>query len=488
MSNIRRAIGFAALGQYAIQIVSFTTIALLARLLTPAEIGVFAVASSIVFLAIEVRSLGIGQYLVREKHLDETKIRAATGLMLLVSWSLAAFIVLLAPWAAEFYREPALESIFSIIAGTFLVAPFSSVPFALLTRAMAFRQLFIVKLCSSLSRAGITLVLVLLGYSYHGLALGVLAGAIVECVAVNVYRPPGVAWMPSFRGVRSLVQFGVFTSAAGFMQKFTLGVPDLVLGRIASMADVGLFSRGLGLVSFLNKLVVQAVAPVVLPYLASIKRGGGSVSEAYLNAMVLQGGFSLPVFAVVNVLAHPMIVALFGDQWLEAVPLASALAFWAMLQSVHCFSSMALLAVERESVMLYKETAVFVVRLAVIACAAQYGLMAVAWAMVFSAAFEFGVNAWVVKRELGLGYARVAKSLSSSLLVAVGCWLCVTATAQWLEHQEYNCWLQLAIGGTVAVLAWLLALRLTGHPVWAAVAPIVNRLTLGRNFANAIKD
>ncbi len=68
-----------------IQIVSLFSVAILARLLTPSEVGVFAVASSLTFLASELRALGVGQYLVREEEINQQKIRSATGLMICIS-------------------------------------------------------------------------------------------------------------------------------------------------------------------------------------------------------------------------------------------------------------------------------------------------------------------------------------------------------------------------------------------------------------------
>ncbi|HEX4940841.1 MAG TPA: oligosaccharide flippase family protein, partial [Candidatus Kapabacteria bacterium] len=70
MSEIRKAILYSVLNQYSLQIISFISVAVLARLLTPDQIGVFAVATSIAFLAIEIRSFGVSEFLVREKAVD----------------------------------------------------------------------------------------------------------------------------------------------------------------------------------------------------------------------------------------------------------------------------------------------------------------------------------------------------------------------------------------------------------------------------------
>ena len=464
------------LAQSSIQLISFVTIAILARLLTPAEIGVFAVASSVAFLAIELRSLGVGQYLIREEVISHEKIRAATGLMMVVSWGLAMIIAIAAPFVADFYDEQALTIIFWIIAGIFILSPFSSVPNALLTRNMQFGELLIVKFFSSIVRSGSSIGFVLLGFSYYGLAMGTFAGAVVEFLLITYFRPVGVPWAPSFSKFKALLKFGLFTSSANTLQKFSYSIPDLVLGRLASMADVGLFSRGLGLVLFLNKLIVQAVGPVLLPHLSSIKRKGGSVADAYLHAIVLQAAFSWPLFAVVNLSAYPMIRAVFGAQWDFAIPIASILAIWAIFQSTHSLSSFALLSVEKEKLMFVKELIIFIARFVAILVAASYGLTVVAWAMVASGLVELVVNTWAIKKALHIEVRHQIISFVPSMIVTAACWGALKFLSYIFDFQVLNPWLSLVIIGVSMLLVWFAALYVTRHEAWGVVSQFVGRI------------
>lgn len=460
---------FSVLTQHSTQIISLITIATLARLLTPAEIGVYAVAASVAFLAFEMRALGVGQYLVREAEICDEKIRSATGLMIVMSWGLAVIIAISAPFMADFYNEQALMIIFWIIASSFLFAPFASVTSALLRRKMQFQSLFVVRLSSSVISSGSTIVFVLMGYSYYSLAMGTLVAAIVEVVVLSFYRPEKMPWLPSFSKFKELFHFGVVTSTANSLQQFSLSIPDLVLGRVASMADVGLFSRGLGVVVFLNNILGKAVAPVVLPHLADVKRTGGSVGSAYLRAITLLGAISWPLFAVVNLCAYSMIRALFGDQWDVAVPIASVLAIWAILQSTHSFSSFALLAVEEERLMFKKEVIVFAARLVAVFIAAPYGMLMIAWALVITGFIELIVNAWVIKKSLNIGIYRQAAAFFPNVVIAAACWGSLKLLGLFIDFSALNPWLSLFIIGMCMVVVWLIALRLTKHEVWRIV-------------------
>ena len=461
------------------QIITFASIAILARLLTPAEIGVYAVAASVAFLAIEMRALGAGQYLIREAEIDNHKIRSATGLMIVISWSMAAIIAISAPYIADFYKEQALVIIFWVIASSFLFAPFSTVPSAILTRNMRFQTLFIIRFTSSIVRSGSTIGFVLLGYSYYGLAMGVLAGAITEVILNSYYRDPGIPWLPSFSKFKDLFRFGAYTSTATTLEQFSLSIPDLVLGRLATMTDVGLFSRGLGIVAFLNKIIVQAVAPVILPHLSEVKRKGGSVSEAYLHAMVLQTSFSWPVFAIVNLSAFSMIRALFGNQWDAAIPIASILAIWAMLEATHSLSSHALISMQREKLMLKKEAIIFSIRLVGVILATPYGMLMVAWSMVLTGVISLLINTQILKMSVGIGFRAQFSALLPSALVAILCWVGLKLISGFIDFTVLNSWLSLAIIGVCMAVIWLTGLRLTHHALWQYVQPFFSRFIPG---------
>jgi len=481
VTEIRRALAFSVLTQHSIQIMSLATIVILARLLTPEEIGVYAVAASVAFLAIELRALGVGQYLIRETEISDEKIRCATGVMMVVSWSLAVIIAIGSPFIAEFYSEPALEIIFWIIAATFIFSPFSSVPSALLKRNMQFQSLFVVRFISNLARSGSSIGFVLMGYSYYGLAMGALVGAIAEVACNTYFRAPGIPWSPAFSRFKELFRFGVLTSAAGTFKQFSLSLPDLVLGRVATMADVGMFSRGLGVVVFLNQIIVHAVGPVVLPHLSEVKRKGESVGDAYLHAIKLLGAFCWPIFAVVNICAYSMIHALFGDQWDAAVPVASVLAFWAILQSTHSFSYFALVTVEKEKLTLKKEAAIFVARFIAVVAAAPHGLLMVAWAMVFAGIVEVVINTWVISKAVGVSVRRQIEAFIPNLIIAAACWISLKVLSLFIDFQALNSWISLSIIGVSMLVVWLTAMRLTRHEAWDIIIQMAGRFIPGRS-------
>lgn len=463
---VRSALLSSFIAQQSKLIIGFVSTVVIARLLTPAELGVFAVASAAVMLAIEIRSFGISQYIVREPQLNESKLRSALGVMMVVSWSLALILIVASPAIANFYGQPALIELFRMLSITFVLAPFATVPFSIMQRDMRFDLVLRIRIASALARLLGSVGFVLLGWSYYGLAAAVVLGAIVELSMIQLYSKSRAPLRPSLAEWRSVIGFGAPTGAAGLLRQFTAATPDLVLGRSLTMADVGLFSRGLGLVMFLQGIVTAAVAPVVLPHLSRAIRNGRSLGKEYLRCIVLHGALAVPAFAVAGVLSAPLISLFFGPQWSAAVPVAAIVSLWAAIRTVHGFLPKALMVSGEVRTLLGIEATVFIVRLMLVSGAAAHGLETVAWAFVVSGLLELALGTTVARYRLGLGWELQLRAFLPITIMAIMCALVAAQLLIVIVKQTDSAFLQVAGAGLGAVLFWLVALCAVRHPLW----------------------
>ena len=89
MSLVRNSLYVSFVENYTITFFQFISSIIIARILTPADLGVFSIAVLLSGLAGTVRDFGVTQYLIQEKELTNDKVRAAMALSLAVGWSLA---------------------------------------------------------------------------------------------------------------------------------------------------------------------------------------------------------------------------------------------------------------------------------------------------------------------------------------------------------------------------------------------------------------
>ena len=462
--------------KYSTQLIGLASSMVIARLLSPEEIGTFAIAGAIVLVMSEFRLLGAGAYLVREQELSDEKIRSATGLTMLISWSLGMLIWLGAPWVADFYRLQSLSVIFRILSVSFFVAPLISIPTSMLMRSFRFKELLLVNLCTTLANVVITIGLILAGFSFYALAWGYTLSVLVELLILMYYKPHGMPWGPSFRHIREIARFGIYTSLAGFFRRGVMTIPDMIIGKLGTPIQVGLFSRGLGFIEFVSQTLVMGVKPVVLPYLAEVKRSGGDINQAYLQAGVMLGGLVWPVLAVASVVSLPAIYLFFGDQWLEAARYASLIAWWGVFRMVHWFSSDLLMARGFEKVMVTKEAVVFLAHFLAILLLFPLGLSAVAAGFAGAGAIDLVVTSWVLWKYLDLSPVCLIRAWLQNAFIMFLCGLAAWGCYEAVLAQGFGMVAGLLVVASVLPLVWLGLIFVLKHPLRAELVRVMRNL------------
>ena len=149
MSTVRKSLAFSALDSVVGLVLSIASTAIIARILTPEQTGVFAVAAVFASMASTFRDFGVAEYLIQEKQLDDHAIRAALSVNIAISWLMAVLLFSLAPMAAGFYRSPGVAEVMRVQSASFLLIPFGAVTMAWFRREMNMKPIFIAGLLAN---------------------------------------------------------------------------------------------------------------------------------------------------------------------------------------------------------------------------------------------------------------------------------------------------------------------------------------------------
>jgi O-antigen/teichoic acid export membrane protein len=325
MTAIRSALFYSAIEKYVGYIVGVASTLVLARLLTPSEIGVFSIGYSVVGLAHMLRELGVGEYVIQERELTRDRLRSALFVSLLMAWLAGAALVAASGPIAAFYREPELERIIWVLAANFVFIPIGAVTLAVLRRHLRMKAVMIIGLAGSVGSAVVTVGLALAGNGAMSMAWGSLFGVGVVSIVAVVFRPRELPWMPGTTEVSRVLKVGGRLTIAQFAERISSSAPDLVIGKTLGVHAAGIFSKAVGLVDIFARTLLQVVWSVALPHFASQVREGREFQSDYLRSSNLLSGAAWPFFAALAVGADPTVRLLLGPQWTESAPLVGVL-------------------------------------------------------------------------------------------------------------------------------------------------------------------
>lgn len=474
--SIRRSILFSSFSQYLLKVIGFVNVIVMARLLTPEELGIYAIAGSVVLIASELKLMGTTSYLVREKEISLQKVQSGIGLSILFSWGLGATLALSSIWLGNFFETPELTTLFQILALNFLFAPFSSVTTSILSRQLKFEKILIVSVLTEISRFVASIAFVLYGLSYIGLAWGILVGSLVEFCLLAKMRPALASWKPSFIGLKPIFSFGVYSSLTNLLARFDANTPDLIIGKLGTSAQVAFFSRGVGFLTFLTQLITSGIWPVVLPYLSDVNREGGNIKDAYTRANLLLGGLCWPILAVAGILSYPIIMLLFGEQWKESVPLVSILTIWGVFRIIHCLSPQLLIIMHRERLMLVKQVCLFCATIVLVYFAFPFGLMMVAWAMACVGVLDFIISSIVVYFTIKLSFFSFIGAMWKNIVLVFTCFMTAFTLTLFIDIYLIPPVLSLLIIGPLVLITWFTTLYLIKHPLLVEIVGLTKPL------------
>lgn len=487
MAELRRSLAFSALQSYFSVALQLASTVVLSRVLTPAEVGVYAVAVVFSALATNFRDFGVAEYLIQVRDPTVRQIRAAFGVNVMMSWAMALLMFVGATFVGEFYRSDVMVSVMHVQAMNFVLIPFGAINLAWFRRELNLKPQFVASTLSDTISLCVAIGLALEGHGPMSLAWSSLAGVAVTVAVSMYYRPRGFPRLPGLAGGREVLRFGSFASGIYLLGQLGRGAPEMVIGRVQGVADVAIFSRAGGLVQLFRQLVVRAVMPVCLPYFAKAVREEQSVNRAYVRGIAVFSAIGWTFLGYLAVAAFPVVRIIYGEQWAASVPLARILCVAGAVELVHYLSKEALLAHGQVKFAARLQVVLQVVQVLGLTAVFPFGLAGVCWGLLASSVAGLAIAQWHLRVGTGLTIAQLWEGCRTSLPVAV---LALAPTALFfvlVPATETNYLAHLVITGITTAGCWLVALYYAGHPLWdeiaRAVAPAIGRLAVLRGRA-----
>jgi len=468
MVTTRRALLLSFLDRYATLLIGILASAVLARLLTPADVGTYSVAAVLLALLSTVRDMGAGQYLVQKVDLDRDAIRAVWALQLGVGLGLALVVLLLAVPVSRFYADERLLPLMAVLAMNYAVNPFGSITYAWLMREMRFGNLALMRFSASAVGALVSITLAWRGHGPISLAWGSLAGTLANATLATLFRPPDYPWLPGLKKLREVLSFGSRMTGAALLNAISNGAPDFLLGKLQGMEATGLYSRANGMVAMFKSLINDAALTVAAPHFARVNREGGEgVREAaFLKSMAYMTVVGWTFCGTIAALAQPTVRVLYGSQWDVSAQLVPALAL-AVAAQIPVGICLALLAGLGMAKQMLRGTAIATgVYLVAVCVGAWQGISVLAWCTAAACLLSLAIWLQLTTRNAELKLSAVLHvawhSGAVALLAMLPAWLIALRP---VDGGIGDAVVELLMAAPAVALAFVVLCLKTGHPI-----------------------
>ncbi len=445
---------------------------IVSRLLPPKEIGIFQLAFLFSTLVSTLRDFGLTEFVIQEKEMTRDKLRTALGMNILLSYGLG-ITLFFASWPlALWFREPVVGDLIRILCINFLFIPFGAVSIAYMKRTLAFRNTMWISIIS-IALAQTALVCgVLAGWSYYSMVASALVGTVATVVGANLLKDPVVPLRPSFRGLRGQFRFGANAMLIYGCAAVGRIFPDQLIGRMFGSVSVAMFSRGMSVIELFQLGVGRAALMLAMPLFSEAARDSARRAPlASANATALFTGIGWTAALCIAILARPIMLGIFGNQWLEAVPIAKLLCLALAFEVIFLYYREILIAFGKIGVATQLQTAMLVSRLVCFAIGIRWGLEGGAIGLAVSSALNAVFCAFAFHRHDLIAGRMTLSVLTKSAVVAAVSGAAALGMFNVLDGYFARSSLQqlglLLSCAVVVACVWFAALKLTRHPLLA---------------------
>lgn len=354
---------------------------LLARLLTPADFGLIAMATSVAAGLELMTAFGFDVALLQRKTLTRDDYDSAWTLNTLMGVGLAIVLVATSGAAARYYREPRLEAVIPIIAIQYILKNLSNPGTIDFRRNLDFRWDFLSQVLPKLGGVIVTIPLAFWLRDYRALIIGMvlttMAGFIMS-YTVHPHRP-----RPCLRGARELFRFSRWLLLNNILNFLRTNGSIFIIGRMAGTGALGAYSLASEISTLPTTELVAPINRVLGPAYVKVVHDRNLLRETFSSTFGLIAILILPTSIGLAAVADPLVRIVLGDQWLATIPLIALLALAGAGNLLQANTGSVYTAFGLPRIITLTATLHIATLIpAILLGAARYGLLGAAWAIV----------------------------------------------------------------------------------------------------------
>jgi lipopolysaccharide exporter len=305
---------------------------IIARILSPDDYGVMAMSAVMVELLMTLSDTNVDLALMREPGSPKHIYDSAWTVQLLFGLFACLVVVASAPMLASYYHDPRVTDVMYVLALRPLILGFENVGVVEFRKTLDFAKEFRYAIFRRLSLFVFSIILAFTLRSYFALAIAAPVSAAVAVAfsyGMSKYRPRlcfshiGTVWSAS----KWMILQNASQSALDRSDEF-------VIGGVASSSAVGNYFVAGQVAPMPTREVAWPLERTLMPVYARIADDEDALRTAVINVMGLMGTICIALGVGVMLVAHDLVVTVFGQNWTGAIPFFRWLAIFGIFAAL----------------------------------------------------------------------------------------------------------------------------------------------------------
>lgn len=332
---------FTGLAKYSVMIINIIVTAILARLLPPEDFGTIALTVVVTSFFDILANAGIGPAIIQNKDINETDLPNLFRFSTYLAFVLVLLFGALIYPISIFYGKVELISILFLVTIQLFFNTLNVVPLALLLKEKKFQIIAKNAVCSACICGFFSVLAAFNDWGVYSLLITPIGVSVITFVLTVKYNFQIVCFKTfavSKKSIKKILNFSIYQFLFNFVNYFSRNMDKILLGRYLGFQSLGYYEKSYRLMTLPISTLTNVFTPSLQPVLSDFQNDTTVIRNVYnrISQYLFFVGTILTPFLCFS--AKEIILILFGEQWMAAVPVFQVLSVSVPFQMVDSLS------------------------------------------------------------------------------------------------------------------------------------------------------
>lgn len=394
---------------------------ILAKLLLPNEFGLVGMSTVFISVAGAASELGMSAALIQKKNDSDAQKMYSTSFWSGIVWGIFVFsimIFIVGPFAAYFYDEPLLIKLVPILSLGILLKPLSMIHTVILTRSMNFKYLAKVNNTAVLFAGIISILAAYFNFGVWSLAINNILSVVLSIPLLFF----ATKWKPIFEWnmnhFKEIFRFGAYSTGTGIFGMITYNIDNLMIGKMLGSSVLGNYTLAFSLTEQLRQVVSNVLNKVMYPVFGKIQDEKAQLKNYFLKIVNINSILMFPLMMYFILFSKQIIISFFGLEWKQTIiPLQILSGAMMVHLLVNSFTSLIRgIGKPKLEMRIIIGLTLFVLLPSLFVGIKYFGIVGATLAILINKIMLVIIGLIVLKKEIGLSFLDVLKSINSALI------------------------------------------------------------------------
>ena len=409
-----RAVAWNATARWASQLLSWVSIIIVARRLSPADYGLIGMAGLYLNLALLISQAGIGETIIALRDLTRRQIAELNTVAILLGLGLVGLSCAAAVPLARFFSTPPLVGVILVSSGMYLMNAFQIVPKALLQRDLRFKLLAFIDTVRVFSQILITVLLVFLNFGYWSLVAGYMMSALTGSAMTYFWRPHGFA-VPDFQQLGRELKFSRAVLLSN-ISWYTYNNADFgVAGRVLGEVPLGNYTVAWTISSAPVEKIANLIANVTPSFFSALQSDKAGLRRYLLRLTEILSLVTMPASIGIVLTADYLVPVLLGPKWFGVIGPLRLLGVFVVVRAISTILPNLLIAIGDAGFVMWNSIGAAIIMPIAFFLGSRWGTVGIAAAWVIAYPLITFPTYYRVMKKTGLSWKEYGSAVAPAL-------------------------------------------------------------------------